>query len=34
VDDLVLVPLAIRWLYGRLPAALRADVEGRASMGG
>ena len=31
VDDLVLVPLAIRWLYRRLPEWLRAEVEGRAS---
>jgi uncharacterized membrane protein YkvA (DUF1232 family) len=30
VDDLVLVPLAIRWLYGRLPQALRDEIEGRA----
>ena len=29
VDDLVLVPLAIRWLYRRLPEALRAEVEQR-----
>ena len=27
VDDLVLVPLAMRWLYGRLPEWLRADIE-------
>ena len=27
VDDLVLVPLAIRYILGRLPAALRADIE-------
>lgn len=25
-DDLVLVPLALRWLLGRLPASLRADL--------
>lgn len=30
VDDLVIVPLAIRWLYGQLPEALRAELEGRA----
>lgn len=26
VDDIVLVPLAMRWLLGRLPAAVRADI--------
>jgi uncharacterized membrane protein YkvA (DUF1232 family) len=26
LDDIVLVPLAIRWLLGRLPAHLRADI--------
>lgn len=26
LDDIVLVPLAIRWLLGRLPNALRADI--------
>lgn len=26
VDDVVLIPLAIRWLLGRLPAAVRADI--------
>jgi len=30
VDDLVIVPLAIRWLLARLPAGLRGDVERRA----
>lgn len=30
VDDLVLLPLAIRWLLSRLPADLRADLEKRA----
>jgi uncharacterized membrane protein YkvA (DUF1232 family) len=29
VDDLVIVPLAIRWLLGRLPARLRDEVEVR-----
>jgi uncharacterized membrane protein YkvA (DUF1232 family) len=29
VDDLVLIPLAMRFLYGRLPEALRAELEGR-----
>jgi len=37
VDDLVLVPLAIRWMLGRLPAHLRAaadaHVEGSARQG-
>jgi uncharacterized membrane protein YkvA (DUF1232 family) len=27
VDDIVLVPFAIRWLLGRLPPQLRADAE-------
>jgi len=31
VDDLVLVPFAIRWLLGRLPAAIRADAERRSA---
>jgi uncharacterized membrane protein YkvA (DUF1232 family) len=30
LDDLVLVPLAIRWLLERLPAHVRADVARRA----
>jgi uncharacterized membrane protein YkvA (DUF1232 family) len=30
VDDIVLIPLAIRWLYKRLPESLRAEVEARA----
>ncbi len=29
VDDLVIVPLAMRWLLARLPANVRADVEAR-----
>jgi len=33
VDDLVLVPLAIRWLYRQLPEWLRAEVEGRSAPG-
>ncbi len=32
VDDLVLVPLAVRWLYGRLPASMRAEIERRAGV--
>lgn len=30
VDDLVLVPLAIRWLLGRLPAEIREHADRRA----
>jgi uncharacterized membrane protein YkvA (DUF1232 family) len=30
VDDLVIVPMAIRWLLGKLPASIRADIERRA----
>lgn len=29
LDDVVLVPLAIRFLLDRLPARLRAEIEGR-----
>lgn len=29
VDDIVLVPLAIRFLLRHLPASIRADIEGR-----
>jgi len=29
VDDLVIVPLAIRWLLSRLPFDVRGDVERR-----
>ncbi len=29
VDDIVLLPLAMRWLLQRLPPALRADVDRR-----
>ena len=29
VDDIVIVPLAIRWLLGRLPARVRADIDWR-----
>ncbi|MDO9091730.1 MAG: YkvA family protein [Rubrivivax sp.] len=29
VDDVVMVPLAIRFILKRLPAQLRADIEGR-----
>ena len=32
VDDLVIVPLAIRWLLARLPANLLADVARRAGV--
>ena len=34
VDDLVLVPLAIRWLIRRLPPGLRGAAEQRAGRGG
>lgn len=27
VDDVVILPFAIRWLLGRLPAHIRMDVE-------
>lgn len=30
VDDLVLIPMAMRWLLGRLPAAIREYAERRA----
>jgi uncharacterized membrane protein YkvA (DUF1232 family) len=30
VDDLVLIPLAMRWLLGRLPASIRVYAERRA----
>ena len=30
LDDIVLVPLAIRWLLGRVTAHIRADAERRA----
>jgi uncharacterized membrane protein YkvA (DUF1232 family) len=33
MDDLVLVPLAIRFMLNRLPPALRAHLEGRAHAG-
>jgi uncharacterized membrane protein YkvA (DUF1232 family) len=31
VDDLVLIPLAIRWLLNRLPAHIRDQVDRRAA---
>ncbi len=31
LDDLVVVPLAIRWLLSKLPAAIAADVDRRMS---
>lgn len=31
IDDMVLLPLALHWLLSRLPAGLRADLDGRAS---
>ena len=33
LDDIVLVPLAIRWLLGRLPAQVRVDADRRAGLG-
>ena len=32
MDDLVLVPLAIRFLLNRLPPGIRSDIEGKARM--
>lgn len=32
VDDLVIIPMAIRFLLGRLPAAIRDDAERRAGL--
>ena len=32
VDDIVLVPFAIRWLLGRLPPHIRADAQRRAGI--
>ena len=32
VDDLVIVPLAIRWLLSRLPAHIRGDADRRARL--
>ena len=29
VDDLVLIPLAIRFMLGKLPQAVRDDIDGR-----
>jgi uncharacterized membrane protein YkvA (DUF1232 family) len=31
LDDLVIVPMAIRWLLSKLPASIAADVERRAA---
>jgi uncharacterized membrane protein YkvA (DUF1232 family) len=31
VDDLIIVPMAIRWLLNKLPESIRADIERRAS---
>lgn len=33
VDDLILVPTAIRWMLNRLPPHVRADVDRRAGVG-
>jgi uncharacterized membrane protein YkvA (DUF1232 family) len=32
MDDLVLVPLAIRFLLNRLPPGIRSDIEGKVHM--
>jgi uncharacterized membrane protein YkvA (DUF1232 family) len=32
LDDIIIVPFAIRWLLGRLPADLRAEAEMRAGL--
>ena len=29
IDDIVIVPFAIRWLLGRLPPQVRADIDNR-----
>ncbi|KQP23515.1 YkvA family protein [Pseudorhodoferax sp. Leaf267] len=29
MDDVILLPLAVRWLLARLPAGLQADLEAR-----
>ncbi len=31
MDDLVVVPMAIRWLLKKLPESIRADIERRAN---
>ncbi|MCL4182906.1 MAG: DUF1232 domain-containing protein [Burkholderiaceae bacterium] len=33
IDDLVLLPAAIRWMLNRLPPEMRADVDRRAGIG-
>lgn len=33
IDDLVLVPTAIRWMLNRLPPDVRTDVDRRAGVG-
>lgn len=30
LDDVVILPLAVRWLLSKLPAGLRADLDARA----
>lgn len=32
VDDIVLIPLAIRWMLGRLPAQIRVDADRASAM--
>jgi uncharacterized membrane protein YkvA (DUF1232 family) len=31
MDDIFIVPLAIRWLLGKLPGRVRADIETKAT---
>jgi uncharacterized membrane protein YkvA (DUF1232 family) len=31
LDDVILLPLAVRWLLARLPAGLQADLDARAN---
>lgn len=33
MDDVILLPLAVRWLLGKLPSGLQADLEARAARG-
>lgn len=33
IDDVILLPLAVRWLLAKLPAGLQADLQARAARG-
>ncbi|MFT3721461.1 YkvA family protein [Pseudorhodoferax sp.] len=33
IDDVVLLPLAVRWLLGRLPQGLQTELDARAAAG-